>query len=186
MKARQLIRDQFGSTAPIRHSLLTEDLYLISGARNLNLVWRNSQWLTAKAGYMIGLESIPDTPKSSHGFYRADDSGIGKLPLPRSNVLPQNRFWHLTHQSVVDSLPGSRPQVFIKHFTFKLRWENAYSRAILVTPSYIPSFFTCRWSFCVGLFFPSRTQILFMISAISSRDDLSQKRTFEVDDASFV
>lgn len=120
-KANRVIRDQFDSAVPIRLSLMTNEIYLISGAQNLNLIWQNSQWLTAKAGHLIGLETILDTPKRSLEFYIADDSGIGMKPLPQSNVLPQNRVWHLTHQPIVDSLSGPKLQVFIDHFQVKMR-----------------------------------------------------------------
>ena len=93
----------------------------MAGAENIRLVWRNSQWLTAKAGHIIGLFTILDTPKRSREFYNADNSGIGKTPLPHSNVPPEHRVWHLTHQPITDCLSGSNLESFTENFQVALR-----------------------------------------------------------------
>ncbi|KAL9583838.1 MAG: hypothetical protein Q9203_004909 [Teloschistes exilis] len=108
--------DKFGTSAPIRISLGFEEVYLIAGVQNLKLVWKNSQWLTAKAGHIVGLYTILDTPKKSLPFYQADNSGIGKEPLPHSSVPPEHRVWHLTHQPIVNCLSGSNLTLFINKF----------------------------------------------------------------------
>ncbi|KAL8725215.1 MAG: hypothetical protein Q9166_007497 [cf. Caloplaca sp. 2 TL-2023] len=111
----------FGTSWAIRLSLLTEEVILVTGAENIRLVWRNSQWLTAKAGHIIGLFTIVDTPKKSLEFYKADSSGIGKTPLPHSNVPPEHRVWHLTHQPITDCLSGSNLEAFTESFQTALR-----------------------------------------------------------------
>ena len=109
-------RNRFGTSHPIRINLGIEEVFLVAGAQNLKTVWKNSQWLTAKAGHLIGLYTILDTPKRSLDFYRADSSGIGKKPLPHSNVLPEHRVWHLTHQPIIDCLSGAKLNLLSKEF----------------------------------------------------------------------
>lgn len=106
---------------PLRLALFTEEAILVAGAHNIRLIWRNSQWLTAKAGHMIGLVTILDTPKRSHEFYRSDNSGIRKTPLPHSDVLSEHRVWHLTHQPITDCLSGSNLDAFTESFQNALR-----------------------------------------------------------------
>ena len=54
------------------------------------------------------------------GFYEADGSGIGKQPLLHSNVLPEHRVWHLTHQPIVDCLSGSNLRIFTENFKTRM------------------------------------------------------------------
>ncbi|KAL8934199.1 MAG: hypothetical protein Q9216_006029 [Gyalolechia sp. 2 TL-2023] len=110
------IVNRIGNPHPIRIPLGTEEFIFVTGPRNLKLVWKNSQSLTAKAGHLIALRTILDTPERSMGIYRADTSGIGKEPLLRSNVAPERRVWHLTHQPIVDCLSGTPLTIFTDNF----------------------------------------------------------------------
>ncbi|KAL8707942.1 MAG: hypothetical protein Q9220_007085 [cf. Caloplaca sp. 1 TL-2023] len=110
------ILSKFGSGIPLRLSLFTEEVLFVTGADNLKLVWKNSQWLTAKAGHMIGLSTILGTPAKSLEFYKADNSGIGKTPIPHSHVAPEHRVWHLTHQPITDCLSGQNLDAFTESF----------------------------------------------------------------------
>ena len=55
-------------------------------------------------------------PERSMNFYQSDSSGIGKEPLPLSNVPQEHRVWHLTHQPIVDCLSGANLALFTDHF----------------------------------------------------------------------
>lgn len=64
-------------------------------------------------------------------FYRADNSGIGKEPLPLSNVPPEHRVWHLTHQPIVDCLSGANLNIFTESFHNSMierieQWDIGY------------------------------------------------------------
>ncbi|KAL8888889.1 MAG: hypothetical protein Q9215_003758 [Flavoplaca cf. flavocitrina] len=112
---------KYGTENPLRLALLTEQAIFVAGAENVRLVWRNSQWLTAKAGHIIGLFTILDTPERSRDFYEADNSGIGKTAFPHSSVPPEHRVWHLTHQPITDCLSGSNLDTFTANFQAALR-----------------------------------------------------------------
>lgn len=110
------IAEYSGNSYPIRMVLGTQEYIFLTGPQNVKLIWKNSQWLTAKAGRLIGLRIILDTPAHSLGFYRADTSGNEKKPLPGSNVPPEHRVWHLTRQPIMDCLSGNALTIFTENF----------------------------------------------------------------------
>lgn len=69
---------KYGTKIPLRLALFTEDAILVAGADNIRLIWRNSQWLTAKAGHMIGLVTILDTPRDLTNSTEPMSRALGK------------------------------------------------------------------------------------------------------------
>lgn len=110
-----------GTSVPIRLRILAMEVYLLSGSDNLNSIWKNSKWLTSKAGVLIAVGNMFKTPKDALKFYESDNSGINLQPHPDSNVMPEHRIYYHTHKATVDFLSGSHLKSLASSFQVNLR-----------------------------------------------------------------
>ena len=49
--------------------------------------------LTPKPGISIGMKNLFGTPPAAFKVYYDDDSGISQVPIPGTNIAPENRIW---------------------------------------------------------------------------------------------
>jgi len=110
------IREKFGASAVVRLNLLRKEIYLVSGAEHLNVVWRNTKGLTSTNGINIALSNMFATPKPDMKFFEADDSGITHDPHPGSSTRPNDRVFYLMHKATVDCLAGSHITIAAQRF----------------------------------------------------------------------
>ena len=100
-------RRQFGASSIVRLHFLAKDIYVVSGADNLNIVWKCTKELTSTNGICIALSNMFDTPKKDMEFFKADNSGISHDPHSNSTTQPKDRIFYLMHKATVDCLAGA-------------------------------------------------------------------------------
>ncbi|KAI1740537.1 cytochrome P450 [Xylaria scruposa] len=106
----------FQSAQPIRVKILTQELYVIRGQKNIRALFRNSWACTSipyvkfALGYAFGL------PAQALSLYDKDNSGGSHIPHPGSRVEARNRIDYNVHLSLGRFLEGEGLAPFWNRF----------------------------------------------------------------------
>ena len=109
-----------GNVIPVRLTFLHGQLFLVQGAKNIVSIWKSSQISTATAVHNFYLKQIFGMPERALKLYTADNSGCHDEPHAGSNVMPQNRINHITHEALSKFLSGPGLDPFFNQFTENL------------------------------------------------------------------
>ena len=102
-----------GRTVPFRSWLLSFDMNFVSGSRNIEWIWSQSQHLTNQSYRKLAVGNMFGMPKRAVSYYVSDDSGIGLHAHPASTVKLEDRIHYATHITLSKLLtgPGLNPLV---------------------------------------------------------------------------
>ena len=96
----------------------------MSGAENINALWKKSSAVAGPAIQAFCLKFLFGMPEEALERYTSDKSGILSKPHPESNVAPHNRVDYLTHVGLVKLLSGDGLTGFFK------RWQIGFRRRL--------------------------------------------------------
>jgi hypothetical protein len=92
----------------VQLKLVTEKLYLVTGAENVLALFKNSRELSTQPAMIRTLVKAFGFPAADVPFLDADDSGILANPHPSSSVVePHRRIWYQSHRILHLNLTGS-------------------------------------------------------------------------------
>ncbi|KAF2468300.1 cytochrome P450 [Lindgomyces ingoldianus] len=96
----------FQRSHPVRVKILNYEFYVVQGAENIKVIFKNSWACTSvpfvkfALGYAFGL------PPKALSLYDKDNSGSGRVPHPDSTVEARNRVDYRVYQTLVKLLEG--------------------------------------------------------------------------------
>lgn len=118
---------QYGAYTPVRIHLLNRTMTVLSGAKNISTLFRNSRDLNNDHWQVQILVNAFGLPRVDGDFLLTDDTGINAQPHPHSTMaVADHRIFYLHHHTFATCLTGPSLEEMAKQLvrTLSQRFSN--------------------------------------------------------------